>query len=398
MALELYNYLTVEIPVNGFPCGSALLTESGESGHSYKRSGPSPLRSDTPPPPSTETGGSGEESSQGIIVEVIGKGAGEISRGPDNLAVVAMRRLFEEAGCPFPPWVKVVLENNIPVGRGLGSSASGIVGGLVAANSFLGAPFGDEYLARLAAELEGHPDNVLPAIFGGVVIIANRTDGGLIADYLRLEPPSGLKALVVVPDFELPTKRARAAIPEYVPLKDAVFNVSRAALLAAAIARNDLSKLRKATQDRLHQPYRAKFVPGLEEIIDLAEKNGCRGAALSGAGPSVLVFIEEDLPDWRVSDIKARLAEPFRKRGIGCEVLELRPDYFGAKAWHEDLLTSGVQGVSHGSGIVVQKFGGTSVGSPERIREVAKLVARTREEGKSVVVVVSAMGDTTDHL
>jgi homoserine kinase len=328
MALELYNYLTLEVPI----------------------------------------GAGRGNCSPGLTIEVFGKGADKIDRGPNNLAVVAMKRLFAEAGAVFPASMKVTLENDIPIARGLGSSASAIVAGLMAANVLLENRFKRNYIALLATQIEGHPDNVLPAILGGIVISASgRVEAespqgencsdlrvrptrceacgpagekipvpeSLLEDYLRLEPPSRLKALVFVPDFELSTSEARQALPKSVPLKDAVFNVSRAALLAAAIARDDLSLLKIATRDRLHQPYRARLVPGMEEIIDLAERNECLGAALSGAGPSVLVLIKDDLPDRGVDLLKACLGEPFSKRGIEYEVLELRPDHIGAKRCSE---------------------------------------------------------------
>jgi homoserine kinase len=186
------------------------------------------------------------------------------------------------------PDVSILVENGIPLGKGLGASAAGAVLGLTIGAELAAHRPPQSELARHAAELEGHPDNALPALFGGVVIAA--MPEGKDPAYLRFEPPAGLAAVVVTPRIVLPTAAARALLPASYERKDVVFNLQRAALLAASLAGGDLSQLRVATGDRVHQPYRAPLVPGFEEMLGF-ELPGLLAIALSGAGPSVIALV-----------------------------------------------------------------------------------------------------------
>jgi homoserine kinase len=204
--------------------------------------------------------------------------------GFENEIVRGMDRLLGGAR----PDVSILVENKIPLGKGLGASAAGAVLGLT-----IGAALADvqpeiAQLARHAAELEGHPDNALPALLGGVVIAA--MPEGAPPAYLRFAPPAGLSAVVVTPRIVLPTAAARALLPAAYERKDVVFNLQRAALLAASLASGDLSQLRVASADRVHQPYRAPLVPGFEEMLGF-DMPGLLALALSGAGPSVIALV-----------------------------------------------------------------------------------------------------------
>jgi homoserine kinase len=189
------------------------------------------------------------------------------------------------------PDVSILVENAIPLGKGLGASAAGAVLGLTIGAELAERRPPERELARHAADLEGHPDNALPALLGGVVVAA-MTEGEGPA-YLRFDPPAGLAAVVVTPRIVLPTAAARALLPASYERKDVVYNLQRAALLAASLASGDLSLLRIATGDRVHQPYRAPLVPGFEEMLAF-DMPGLLAIALSGAGPSVIALVSSN--------------------------------------------------------------------------------------------------------
>lgn len=205
--------------------------------------------------------------------------------GDGNLALRAARRVCEEVGAE--PSFLLRLHLHIPVGRGLGSSAAAIVGGLMAANAWLGSRLPPDRLLDIATEIEGHPDNVAPALMGGLCV-ACRGEHGVTA--VRLAPPRGLVAALAIPERSLPTAAARRVLPARVPMADAVFNVQRAALLVAALATGRLEVLAEATRDRLHQPHRLPLLPGLAQAIQAARAAGAAGAFLSGAGPTVMAL------------------------------------------------------------------------------------------------------------
>lgn len=260
----------------------------------------------------------GAESKQ-IQVEVDGEGASLLPRDTSNLVVRAIAGLFHRAGY-HPAGLRLRLHNEIPLQSGLGSSAAAIAGGLVAANAIAGNPFSRQEILNQAVEIEGHPDNVAAALLGGVVIVVK--DGNSYA-CTRLTTPGGIKITAVVPDYRLSTKAAREVLPEFVPLQDAVYNLGRAALLVTALREGNWGLLGVAMQDRLHQPYRCRMVPGLTDIFETARKAGAFSAALSGAGPTVVAFSP---PDCRVGEA---IRGVFRSRGIEARVLNLEPELKG---------------------------------------------------------------------
>lgn len=235
-----------------------------------------------------------EMAETGIADDVIEvPGHEEMERPEHNLVYTAAQALFKHTG--YQPYGLLIREHlDIPVARGLGSSAAAIVAGLVAADALVSKMTGrpglstDELLG-LANNLEGHPDNVTPALVGGFTVACLEEGKPL---YVRFDPPPGLQAVVAIPTVPLSTKKARGVLPEVVPMQDAVYNLSRATLLVAALltGRNDL--LRVATKDRWHQPFREFLVPGLRQVIDSALGAGARAVALSGAGPSVLALVD----------------------------------------------------------------------------------------------------------
>lgn len=219
-------------------------------------------------------------------VSVSGEGEKRRPAGRDNLVIVAMRRLFDAVG--DTRGASVACDNAIPFGRGLGSSSAAIVGGLVVANELTGAALPAAELFRLAADLEGHPDNVAAALFGGFTICW--TEDGTPRT-THIDPPRGLAAVIVVSEHRLSTRRARALLPESVPHADAAFDAGRAGLLAAGLALGRADLIGPGMSDRLHEPYRATAITDLEVVRRALLEAGADGAALSGAGPTVIGLV-----------------------------------------------------------------------------------------------------------
>ncbi|WP_104991763.1 homoserine kinase [Deinococcus sp. NW-56] len=203
-----------------------------------------------------------------------------------NYVYQAMLLAARQAACDLPP-ARIEIQTEVPLARGLGSSAAALVAGIVAGNELLGRPLNGAEVLDLAAYEEGHPDNVAPALLGGIVVA---TLDKLGTHHVRLDPPPHLGVTVLIPDFELSTSKARGVLPGEYSRADAVHALSHAALLAAALAQGRLELLPHAVQDRLHQSWRAPLVPGLSDILEGATGHGALGAALSGAGPTVLCF------------------------------------------------------------------------------------------------------------
>ena len=188
-----------------------------------------------------------------------------------------------------PNELKITIKTQIPISRGLGSSASVIVGGLIAANELLGRPADEKVLMSIATEIEGHPDNITPAFLGGITISSWEEDGSVV--HKQLPWNDEWKLMVCVPDYELNTEISRSVLPKEVPMKDAVFNLKRTAMFVHALHTKDEELLKLSLLDKLHQPYREKIVPGLAEIKNnLKHVNGVLGTILCGAGPSILVI------------------------------------------------------------------------------------------------------------
>jgi homoserine kinase len=226
-----------------------------------------------------------------------------------NLLHVGWREAFSAAG-RVAPKVRLICDNPIPLARGLGSSSAALVGGAALADAAMGSALGRDGVLAVCARLEGHPDNVAPAVLGGLTASAMQQDKPLS---VGLELPSAWRVLVAVPAFELETKKARAALPESYSRSNVVFTASRTALWVAAASSGRFELLREACRDVLHQPFRAAFVPGLIETIDAALESGAIAAFLAGAGPSLAAIAEPN----SVSSVKKAL------EGFASDVLEL---------------------------------------------------------------------------
>lgn len=225
----------------------------------------------------------------GVHVEVVGVGAGEVPTDESNLVVTAIAFTFASYGFTLPP-LDLVARNSIPHGRGLGSSGAAIVSGIMAAKGLLeGIVEIDAHaLLGLATAMEGHPDNVAPALFGGLTIAWMTPEG---PQHKKLIVHRGVSPVVCVPETTMSTALARSLQPESVPHEDAIFNVSRSALLIAALIQSP-ELLLAATEDKLHQSYRASAMPETDQLIQVLRQNGL-AAVVSGAGPSLLVLCSD---------------------------------------------------------------------------------------------------------
>ncbi|MBA3626227.1 MAG: homoserine kinase [Chloroflexi bacterium] len=269
-----------------------------------------------------------------ISLTVEGEGADSIPGDGSDRFSQALRRGLAEVGGPDTAGLawRVRMHNAIPLSRGLGSSAAATVGGLAAADLLAGGGvMAAERMLELAAELEGHPDNVVAAIHGGFTVAArardDSTEGRLARSPERLltarfEPPPGLLAVLFVPDRTLSTERMRAVLPDPVPRSDAVHNVARAALAVAAMASGRMELMDAATDDRLHEPYRAAVYPELPHLVAAAREAGALGACLSGAGSSILAFA--DRPDL-AAHVATALERAAAAAGLTGRSLILRP-------------------------------------------------------------------------
>lgn len=257
------------------------------------------------------------DSNEELEIEIEGEGAGKISKDKNNLVYRAFCKVFERAGRTAKN-VKLILKNHIPLARGLGSSSAAIVGGLVAANAYLGFPFEKEEILRMAIELEGHPDNVAPALLGGIVICS---EGGL--RYAKL-PTFDLDVVLAIPDFEVETSKVRKVLPEKVLFEDAKENVKNVSFLIAAMCTKQYDLLEIGMQDRLHQPYRSQFVPGFYQVVEAAKKAGALGVALSGSGPTVIALTEYP------QSVAQAMQETFARFNVNVETIITKPEENGA--------------------------------------------------------------------
>ncbi len=250
--------------------------------------------------------------SESLSIRAEGRDAAQIPTGPDNLIWQTTVAVAASLGQTVPP-IELEISNDIPIGKGMGSSAAALTAGVVIADHLLELRWKPPRILDEAARLEGHPDNVAPCTLGSIV--ASAIDSGGVARSIRLDLPQRFRIGVVVPDFDLPTSLARSVLPDSYSRQDAVFNVQRASLLIAALATGSTWAFPAALEDRFHQPYRAPLVPGLEEILRLRAP-GLLGCALSGAGPSILVFYERGFEG--VCDLVRQI---FRFHGHASETL-----------------------------------------------------------------------------
>ena len=265
-----------------------------------------------------------QEAARGSTeIHMEGEGAKELLGIRENLMWKVIQRVFEGERRHLPP-LRLKVHNQIPLARGLGSSAAAIVAALGTFEALVGRELTQEQFFHYALEFEDHPDNITPARFGGFTISCVDEQGAVL--FCRTEVTHALKLLLVVPDLQLPTAAARAVIPRNLKMSDAVFNIQRSALTAAALMGGQFQFLRESLRDRVHQPYRASLIPGFQEILDLniQEVPGVLGVSLSGAGPSIMTFLQGD-----GREAFRRIQAIFNRHGVACRPVELEIDNQG---------------------------------------------------------------------
>lgn len=262
------------------------------------------------------------ELDAGGRVEIAGEGLGELPGDPTNFVHRAAVEVARRAGREESFFVRCT--NRIPVRRGLGGSAAAIVGGAVAANELFGRPLPADDLLDLAWRLEGHPDNVAAALFGGGVLTCVT---GERVGWTRIDLSWTAALVVAIPEFAVSTVAARAALPERVPLRDAAANVGRTAWLVTAMLTGRTDLLATAMDDSLHQPYRKPLVPGLDDVFAAARSAGAYAAALSGSGPSVVAITPPEV----AATVGQKMVDAFGKTGNRATYLTLDIDRKGAK-------------------------------------------------------------------
>lgn len=214
----------------------------------------------------------------------------------ENMVYTSMNKVLSKFGHATDGIRVHAKEINIPLSRGLGSSAASIVAGTVIANQFMNNVLSMEDIISVATEIEGHPDNVVPAALGGLTV--SILENGRIT-YSKVNVPDSLRFALMIPDFVLSTQEARRAIPDSFSKADCIFNISRAAMLMATMNNGEIDKLRVATGDKVHQPYRSKLIPGIEGIFAKAKELGAKTETISGAGSTLMAVIEKDNTEFK---------------------------------------------------------------------------------------------------
>ena len=247
----------------------------------------------------------------------------------NSIIYKAVELLYNSIG-QTPSELKITVQSQIPIARGLGSSASVIVGGLLAANELLGKPADEVALLSIAAEVEGHPDNVTPSIVGGLVLTSLEDDGSVV--YRKLDWPEEWQITVCIPDYELSTEISRSVLPKEVPMHDAVFNAKRLAMFIQAVNTKDANLMKMALHDRLHQPYRMKLVPGLDKIMEnLKHEENVLGCVLSGAGPAIVLISQKN----NLDRIKSIIKDTWEDMNVKVNIMTLPVETQGAQIINE---------------------------------------------------------------
>jgi homoserine kinase len=261
-------------------------------------------------------------------IEVRGKDAGSIPTTPDNLILRVAQSVARKRGRDLVPF-RMTIHNEVPLARGLGSSAAAIIAGVTCYELVAEEQLSESEIFQYALEFESHPDNLAAALRGGLVATAVGGNGEVLI--LKLSVAAGLQPVLVVPSFELSTEKARAVLPQTYSRSDAVYNIQRSALTIAALTTGNWRLLREAMLDRIHQPYRASLIPGFEEILAL-DTPGLAGVALSGAGPTVLALTKPA----DAENVGRAIANVFEKHGVNATPAVVNIDTEGRVAGMEN--------------------------------------------------------------
>jgi homoserine kinase len=259
----------------------------------------------------------------GVAVAVEGEGAGLLPLDASNLVARAALRVYEEVAAAPPRGLRVRCAVAVPLSSGLGSSSSAVVAGLLGGNELLGRPLDRERLLELAAELEGHPDNVAAAVLGGLTIVVRKEERLLTKKILVPE----VHVALAVPDLPFSTNEARAGLPTEVTMQDAVFNLGRIPLVVEALRTGDFELLGQVMDDRLHQANRLRLIPGGRAAWEAAQRAGAAAVAISGSGPSLVAFVSLATD---ASAVARAMADAFAAEGVAARPLGLAASALGA--------------------------------------------------------------------
>ena len=270
-----------------------------------------------------------EETDSGLKIEILDETRLFLPKDERSLVYRAMHSVFEEAGYA-EKGLHIIQDNKIPVTRGLGSSGASIIAGIMAADKICKANMSKEDITDMASRIEGHPDNVAAAVYGGMTVSVE--DGDKIYCHKISVNANRLLFAVFIPDFTLRTSTARNILPDTVPHADAVFNAGRTSLLTAAMMNEDYSMLKTALQDRLHQPYRRGLIKGLDKIFRKSEEFGGYGSYISGAGPVIVTPVDAKF----ANDFRYKMKSYLRKNLKDWDLAVLKPDNLGARVIKEE--------------------------------------------------------------
>jgi len=260
-----------------------------------------------------------------VEVKVKGEGKNALPSDASNAVAEAALLIYELADKPCTG-LHIKCNNHVPLGSGLGSSSAAMLTGMLGANALLGNPFSREEILKLAIETEGHPDNVAPAMLGGLVASIIHENHVVSLRLTLTSRRSPIHVAVVLPDFDFPTKQARSILPNQVDRKDAIHNISRAVIVTEAFRNGDLSMLGEAMEDKLHQPYRIPLIPGAQNAMDAMKDAGASAVALSGAGPSLIAFSSK-----AESAVGEAAKRAFADAGLSSRVYQLKISRRGAE-------------------------------------------------------------------
>ncbi|MDF0551877.1 homoserine kinase [Kamptonema sp. UHCC 0994] len=277
------------------------------------------------------------EEAETLKITATGKEAAKVKTDDSNLAYQAFVKLYEYLG-QSPPSVAIEISLGVPLARGLGSSATAIAGGLVGANYLAGEPLTPVEVMQLAIAIEGHPDNVVPALFGGCRLAATKGEppqppltkggqGGCNWEICDIPWHSDIVPIVAIPDFELSTAEARKVLPTEYSKADAIFNAAHLGLLVRGLGTGNADWLRSAMQDKIHQPYRQSLIKGYSTVRFAAIAAGAYEMVISGAGPTLLALASADV----ATAVAAAMAQAWLQEGVTPEVRSLSLDTQGAK-------------------------------------------------------------------
>lgn len=255
-----------------------------------------------------------------LKIEIEGQGSDTLPRDENNLVYKAIRKVTDRIGIKNKNF-RIKVKNNIPIERGLGSSATAYLGGIVCANALIGNKFHSDEILKMALELEGHPDNLIPSMFGGLCITS--TSGGELR-WAKIENIGNISIVLCIPDFKIETKKARAVLPENIPFFDGVEQLSYVSFLIYSFTSKKYDFLRFGMRDKFHQPYRTKLFPFMEEVFESAMKSGAYGSALSGSGPTVVAFGKKNL-----EKIGKSMKKVFEKHGFSADYIITEVDRYG---------------------------------------------------------------------